>query len=86
MGKDILNDVEEAERVVCKITLQKYTSLWIDPSDVLGFLQHTWGLIRYSQISQQIIRKKVENGKKYMPFVYFLLGNKRCVTLFWVIL
>ena len=35
MRKDILNDVEELGRVVCKIILQKYTSLWIDPSDIL---------------------------------------------------
>ena len=35
MRKNILNDVEELERVVCKIILQKYTWLWIDPSDIL---------------------------------------------------
>ena len=35
MRKDILNDVEELGRVVCKIILQKYTSLQIDPSDIL---------------------------------------------------
>ena len=37
MRKDILNDVEELGRVVCKIILQKYTWLWIDLSDILIF-------------------------------------------------
>ena len=35
MRKNILNDVEELGRVVCKIILQKYTRLCIDPSDIL---------------------------------------------------
>ena len=33
--KNILKDIEELGRVVCKITLQKYTWLWIDLSDIL---------------------------------------------------
>ena len=37
MRKDIMNDVEELGRIICKIILQKYTLLWIDPSDVLVF-------------------------------------------------
>ena len=40
MRKEILNDVGELGRVVCKIILQKYTSLWIDLSDVLAFTEY----------------------------------------------
>ena len=39
------------------------------------FLQYIWGWLRYSQISPQEVKKKVENGKEYLLFVYFLLEN-----------
>ena len=76
MRKDILNDVEELGRVVCKIILQKYTSLWIDPSDISVFTAH----LGIDQIFTDLPTGSKEKGQKwqkiqYMPFVYFLLDN-----------
>ena len=73
MRKDILNDVEELGRVVCKIILQKYTSLWIDPSDILvltAYLDHI-----FTDYPTGSKKKSWKWLKKNMPFVYFLLGN-----------
>ena len=71
MKKDILNGVEELGKVVCKIILQKYTSLWIDLSDVLVFTAY----LGMDQIFTDLPTGSKEIGQKYMPFVYFLLGN-----------
>ena len=60
MRKDILNDLEEMGRVVCKIILQKYTSLWIDPSDVLVFTSYLW----MDQVFTDLPTGSKEKGRK----------------------
>ena len=61
MRKDILNDVEELERVVCKIILQNYTLLWMDLSDTLVFTANQ-GM---NQIFTDVPTGSKEKGQKW---------------------
>ena len=56
-----MNDEEELGRVVYKLILQKYTSLWTDPSDVLVFTAY----LGMDEIFTDLITGSKEKGQKW---------------------